>query len=539
MISEKRIITSGKEARAKLCAGINKVANLVKPTLGPHARSVIIQRKYKAPIVVDDGIRILKSIYLDDKIEDLGAQSLIEIANKTNQRAGDGTTTSVVIAQRLINHCLGILDDERQILGHTTRAVDLYRAIQSGKQRVIADLKAMAIPCETPEQIQNVISVALKDEELTKMLTDIVVKVGKDGFIDIEEGFETETKAEVISGFRGVGTYVSPHLITNDRREAVMNGNSPNKLKIIITNHVLDDPKELVPVVQAFMKEGINKFVLLAAKYEPAVIPTIIYNHQKLLFDMLAIKTPALTSEELEDVAAYTGGVFIDKNKGMKFRDIIPDNAGEVDRAVVNEDSFVLLGGAGEKINERIERLRGELKVENLDKYRKKLERRIASLSGGIGKIILGRSSDLEEGYIQHKVEDAINAAKAALEEGIVPGGGIALKKIVGNIADSDSFVLSSALLAPYEQLQENAGYPFVIPESVVDPVKVVRSALENACSVASMLIMIDSAVAFDQIKLTDELEELIARGRDPNRVPTSGRLNDEEGRYQVIEKSN
>jgi chaperonin GroEL len=183
--------------------------------------------------------------------------------------------------------------------------------------------------------------------------------------------------------------------------------------------------------------------------------------------------------------------------------------------------------------------LRGELKVENLDKYRKKLERRIASLSGGIGKIILGRSSDLEEGYIQHKVEDAINAAKAALEEGIVPGGGIALKKIVGNIADSDSFVLSSALLAPYEQLQENAGYPFVIPESVVDPVKVVRSALENACSVASMLIMIDSAVAFDQIKLTDELEELIARGRDPNRVPTSGRLNDEEGRYQVIEKSN
>lgn len=498
--TEKKVIATGAGARNRLLQGVNLVADLVKLTIGPKGRNVVIERGRRSPLTTNDGVTIADNITHDDPIVKMGTQIINDVSKKTNEKAGDGTTTSIVLAQSLIKEHLsdGENDLVAAITGNTT-GVELYKDIIQSKEKALKELVKMATPVKTVEELEQVATASLEDPVIGKKIAEIVHEVGENGVVLLEDGFKGVIETEVIKGMRFLGKQAVP-FFANQKRETEM-----EKAQILVTGiHVTDVHEHLLPLVQNLSKTGKGHFVIVSPKFSQEVLTNIGGVVQQTGFKIIPIKSPSLTEEHLEDVAAYCDAKFIDERSNMRLRDVTPENLGEVQKLVVNDDETIMVGGRG-NVAERINVLKEHMNQEKDEMFKKKIERRIGSLASGIGVFRVGASSDTEKGYLKFKIEDAINATKAALEEGVVPGGGKALKEVAKKLGKDD--VLYKMLQAPYEQIQENAGGKLTIPESVVDPVKVTRYALENACSVAGILLTTEGVIANKDHTIETHLE--------------------------------
>jgi chaperonin GroEL len=510
----KKIISNGEIARAKLLEGVNKVGDCVGSTLGPNGRNAIIYRKYKAPLITNDGVTIARHIYMDDVISDLGAQTIVEAALRTNDQAGDGTTTTVVIASALAQKGFDLLKGNE--LSSKPNAMSIFRNINAEKTNVLAILKESARPLKKGE-LGKIISTSLENLEVGKTIAEMIQSVGQDGYIAVEDNWATQygVTSETILGMKQHGTYATPLLVTNARKEAVW-----EDAPILVTNHDIQSASVLKRLIDEVRAKGKMKFVIVAESFSKPMIQTIAGaiiqarqgNAEAL--QILAIKAPALTSQELEDVAVFCDATFINKNAGMELKDVSLLNLGYAKKVVANEDEFIITEGRGNK-EERLKILNEQLKLEKDPMFKEKMKRRIASLSSGIGIIRVGAMTETERGYLKLKIEDAVNAGKAALEEGVVKGGGLALKEIAESLGDKN--ILYEALMSPYKKIQENAGGKLDIADDVLDPVKVTRLAFENAVSAAGTLITTETAISEKKQTLWDMLDQRLTQGDERN----------------------
>lgn len=514
MIYAYKVIKIGHEARETLKKGIDIVAEIIGKTLGHGGKNVIIERKglgwgrTGAPLIINDGYYTAQHIVLKDEIENLGAQSLIDVAVKTNGMVGDGTTTSIVLGHAIVDKIFKDLKDENLLAGGSVKKRHYYREIKSSCQNVVSKLKEMARPVKTRENLENVAIVSLENEEMGKIVAGMAWKVGKDGFINIEESEGTETKTDIIPGMKFEGTYVDESLVTNNRKEAIL-----KDPMILVYNGRIEEYMMLKErICDWLMKNQKREVVIICEGYSREITPFVAVNKTRGVFYCLALKAPALTSERFEDIAVYTGAKFIDKNQNMNIDHLEMTDFGKAEKIVVNKDDVFIIKGKGEKeeIKKRIEKLKSEREVEKTDMFKKKIERRIASLAGGVGLIEVAAYTEGERDYLMGKVEDAVMSCRTALEEGIVKGGGMALKEIDDKLPKDD--ILKDILKVPYEKIKENAGEAddWEIDEKIVDSVKMIRVALENACSFAGVFCETETAMAWKKSKLADELGEMI-----------------------------
>lgn len=484
------IIKRGSEARKALKRGIDEVVDTVKTTLGGKGRNSIFEMKNKPPRVTNDGVSIAKEIILEDEIENLGAQAIIDAAIKTNDMVGDGTTTTMVIAQALIDSVFKELA-EGSMLSDSADLMGKRREIFDTCDKAIEKLEKKAKKIEKIEDIEKVATSSVEDEKWGKIVAEMVEKVGKDGFVSVDDSYFYETETEVVNGMRFLARPAADFMTTNEeKKEAVF-----DDVLVVVTNHEIETPGQLTPLAKLVQKDNRKKMVVIAPKFQKGVLATMYNTSVKAGFDILAIKAPSLTTDEWNDLAVYLGAEFIDSKKGMKLENSELDEMGWCEKIVSNEEETVIIGGGGaeSEVKERIKYLKGQIKIEEDKRFKKKLERRIASLTGGVGIIKVGASSDIEKHYLRLKIEDAVQSTKIAMADGIVKGGGVALKEIADEMGDN---ILTKALNAPYEQIQQNAGGKLKIGSNIVDPVKVVSTALKNACSVAGTLITTESAMA-------------------------------------------
>lgn len=498
-----KIILTGKEARSELKKGVDKVADIVGKTLGPSGRNVMLGTMgVKAPQITNDGISIAKEIILDDETQNLGAEAIINASSKTNDRAGDGTTTTVVIAREIIEEGLKKIDDEHSFISSSINVMDIYREINVTKRELIKKLEKLAKPISTKEDIKKIAVTAVEDEEVGGIIAEMLFKLGKEGKITVESAFDTKISHDVVKGMKVHGTYASD-LLANKRKEIVK-----KEVAIIVTNEDIDYPSQLEAVVNQAKSQGIVEIVLVAPRFAPSVLPTINYNAMQGIFSFIPVKVAALTDSQLEDMAIYTKATFIDKNQAMKLHDFTLAQLGKCEKIIIDESEVSIIGGKGD-VKERVKDLKAEMEVEKTDHYKDKLATRIASLSSGIGVIRVGGDTDMERNYKRLKIDDAVYATKCAMEEGVVAGGGVVLRDLAKDLDDES--ILKKALCKPYEQIQENAGGKLKIGKDILDPVKVTRIALENACSVAGILLTTETTIADKKIpELTESFKKAI-----------------------------
>jgi len=490
-------IKTGKEARAKLRAGVNKAADCVKATLGPWGRNVIYERQHKPPRITNDGVRIIASIILDDPHEDLGVQVLRQAAIDTNEEVGDGTSTSVVLAQAIINAGYDRLGGEKMLGSSAENPVAIFKEIHATKDKVIKELKKKARVIKDQKELESVATMSAEDPDLGKIIAEMVFKLGVDGFISVDEGITKEIETEVLEGMKIPGHYLSPEQCTDEgAKQGVY-----EDYDILVTNHNITETGQIDNIVAEGMKSGRKGLLICAPKFNMTVIQSIL-NTSALLakskseYRVHGIKIISLTDEQKKDLALYTGANFINQDEGTLLQDTKLEDLGQAKKVIVTENDTVLLGGKGSKedIKARVSALRQQIKLEKQDMFKKKIERRIAALTSGVGFIKVGAHTNSEMGYRKDKIEDAVSATKAALAEGVVPGGGQALYEIAQTLPDED--ILKVPLTRPYLQIQENAGGKLAIGKDVLDPVKVTRIALESACSLAATLITTEVAIA-------------------------------------------
>lgn len=492
-----KAISSGQEAILKIREGVRKVNDIVKSTLGPHGRNALLDRGYKGVIVTNDGVSIAKDIELEDEIENMGARALIEAAKRTNEDAGDGTSTSTVIAASLIEQGFNRLEEESNLIGEKSNVIQMSREIREWKDIVIGKLKESARPVKTLEDLEQAATSAVEDSELGKKIAEVVDKVGIDGYVSVEDSMGDEMEISFIEGMKFMGMYASPTLCNTPRKEAIY-----DEVPVLVITTGTPDREFNGLAEMSRLAEDIlnirktNRCVIVAERFSKDVITTAVINYVNNKFGFLLIKVPALTSEEIEDIAIFTGAKLIDTYKGMKWNSISLDKLGSARRVVTTSDDTTIVGGGGAKddIDKRINDIKAKIEIEKVDPLKKKMERRIGSIASGVGVIRVGAKSTQEATYKRHKIEDAVHATKCAMEEGVVKGGGLALKDIAESLIDMPPMI-REALLAPFNQIQENAGRSIDIPDSVIDPAKVTRIALENACSVAGSLLTTASVI--------------------------------------------
>lgn len=519
------------DVRSALKRGVDTVANAVKVTIGPKGRNVALDRSWGGPQITNDGVSIAKEITLPDKFENMGAAIVKEVATKTNDKAGDGTTTAVVLAQAIIHEGL-----KRTSLG--ANAMMVRRGIEAAAKDAVEELKKMAKPVKGKEDVRQVATISAESEELGKTIGDIVEKVGKDGVVTVEESQSIGIESDFVEGMEFDKGFVSAYMITNpDRMEAEV-----KDAPILITDKKISGIKEILPVLEKVAQQGKKELVIIADDVDGEALTTFIVNKLKGVFNVLAVKAPGYgdrKKEMLQDIASTVGGQVISEDLGIKLENAELNMLGRAARIVASKDSTTIVGGKGKKAD--IENRVAALKVqrENTDsKYDKeKLDERIAKLTGGVAVLRVGAATETEMKYLKDKIEDAVNATKAAMDEGVVPGGGATLAKVGEKLmkklkADAhDEFtigyrVLAAALSAPLMQIALNAGredgaviirdvvqkggtWGFdasaesndaaivdMIAEGIIDPVKVTRSGVENAASAAAVLLTTEAAVA-------------------------------------------
>ncbi|PJE75965.1 chaperonin GroEL [Candidatus Uhrbacteria bacterium CG10_big_fil_rev_8_21_14_0_10_48_11] len=512
------------EARAGIKRGIDKVANAVKVTLGPAGRHVVLDRGFGSPTVTNDGVTIAKEIELEDKIENVGASLVQEVASKTNDIAGDGTTTATVLVQAMV------AEGFKQIAAGGNPVV-LQQLIHKRVGEIVGELKAMAKPVTTDAEIAQVATISSGDAEVGKLIAEAMKEVGKDGVITVEESQTFGLEKEVVKGMRFDRGYVSPYLITNAERMVAEYSDA----YLLLTDKKISALSEILPILEKLAQVGKKELVIIAEDVDGEALATLIVNKLRGTFSALAIKAPGYgdrRKEMLEDIAVLTGGRVISEDTGLKLEHTTVEDLGQARRVVSRKEETDIVEGKGDEaaIKDRVAQLRRELEASDSEFDREKLQERVAKLSGGVGVIKVGAATETEMKDKKFKIEDALHATKAAVEEGIVPGGGIALAMLSSQFkammasGKTEPFsypetIVDKALTVPLRLIIENAGadgsvifytivekqkagagkkvgynpitgeYVDMIEEGIIDPVKVTRTALENAASIAATLL--------------------------------------------------
>ena len=518
----KKIIFDEK-ARESLKKGVDKLAQAVKITLGPRGSNVILDRGFGSPLITNDGVTIAKEIELEDKTENLGAEVLKQAAEKTNDIAGDGTTTAIVLAWSIITAGL-------KNVTAGTDALSIKRGIDKAVKVVIKELKSISQKVETHDEIANVGSISSDDKEIGNMIADIFDEVGKDGVMTVEESKTLGLSKEIVKGLQFDKGYISSYMITDsEKMEAVL-----ENPYIIITDKKITSIQEILPLLDKIVQSGKKDLLIIADDLSGEALATLILNKLRGTFNVVAVKTPGFgdrKKELIEDIAIVTGSKVISEEIGLKLDKTELDDLGNARRIVINKENTTIVEGGGnaENIKNRMKQIKKQLENTDSDFDKEKLEERLAKLSGGIAVIKVGAATEVEQKEKQHRVEDAVRATKAALEEGVVPGGGIALLRSAKaleniNLDNVDEKVgvdiILRALEEPIRQIAENAGrsgevileeakkrkdnegfdvtkgeFIDMFKAGIVDPTKVTRSALENAASVSSMLLTTKAVV--------------------------------------------
>lgn len=514
----------GDDARKALEAGVDALANTVKITLGPKGRNVVLDRPYGSPLVTNDGVTIAKDIVLSDPFENMGAQIIREVATKTNDVAGDGTTTASVLAQAIVKEGL------KNVAAGANPMV-LKRGIMYATEQAVEELKKISKDVEDKTAIAQVASISAGDETIGQLISDAMEKVGKDGVITIEEGKQMTTELNVVEGMQFDRGYVSPYLVTNTDK---MSAELDNPV-ILITDKKISNIQEILPLLEQVLKNGL-KLLIISDDIEGEALTTIIVNKLKGVFNVVAVKAPGFGDRRkayLEDIAILTGGTYISSDLGYELKDVTLDMLGRAKSVRVDKDNTTIVGGFGrqEDIAARVASIRAQIAESTSDYDKEKLQERVAKLAGGVAVIGVGAATEVEMKEKKLRIEDALNATRAAVEEGIVAGGGTALLSVIpavkkacakleGDEATGAKIVLR-ALEAPVRQIAANAGidggivvntiisskkanygfdaqrevYCDMVKAGILDPTKVTRSALQNAASVASTLLTTESLV--------------------------------------------
>ncbi len=518
-------IIYGEEARKALQAGVDQLANTVKVTLGPKGRNVVLDKKYGSPLITNDGVTIAKEIELDDPFENMGAQLVKEVSVKTNDAAGDGTTTATVLAQALI--CEGM---KNVAAGANPMVVKkgIKKAVDTAIKTVISNSQQVS----GSEDIARVAAVSSGDEYIGKLIAEAMDKVSADGVITVEESKTAETYTEVVEGMQFDRGYLSPYLVTDtDKMEAVL-----DDPVILITDKKITNIQELLPLLEQIVQIG-KKLLIIAEDIENEALSTLVLNKLRGTFACAAVKAPGFgdrRKEMLRDIAILTGGEVITEELGLELKDATLDQLGQARQIKVSKDNTIIVDGAGanEEIVARVGQIKAQIETTTSDFDREKLQERLAKLAGGVAVIKVGAATEIEMKDKKLRIEDALAATKAAVEEGIVAGGGVALVStipaVTSLLAETEGdektgvAIVLKALEAPIRQIAQNAGlegsvivdrivssgnanfgfdaykeeYTDMISAGIVDPTKVTRSALENAASVASMVLTTESLVA-------------------------------------------
>lgn len=517
-------------ARQALKRGVDKLAGAVKVTLGPKGRNVVLDKGYGSPTITNDGVTIAKEIELEDKIENLGAELIKEVATKTNDVAGDGTTTATLLAQTIITEGL-------KNLAAGANPVGMQRGIMRANDIVVEHLKKISKEVSGHDEIAQVATISAKDHEIGKLLADIIDEVGKDAVITVEDSQTFGLEKEIVEGLQFDRGYISPYMITNaERMEAVYE--NPH---ILITDKKISSLQDILPVLEKVAKSGRKELVIIAEDVEGEALATLVVNKLRGAFNGLAVKAPGFgdrRKEMLEDIAVVTGGRVISEEVGLKLENVDLDMLGSARRVVANKENTTIIGGRGKKpdIEKRVRQIRAEIENTKSEFDREKLEERLAKLSGGVAIVKAGAATEVEQKEKKLRIEDAVQATKAAAEEGVVAGGGVALLRAVPVLASAikrlereekispdekvGMEILLSALEAPLKQIAQNAGmegtvvaeavkkmkgnhgfnaetgaYEDLVRSGIVDPTKVVRSEIQNAASVAGMLLTTEAVV--------------------------------------------
>lgn len=532
-------ILFNEQARAALKRGVDKLANAVKVSLGPRGRNVILDKGFGSPTVTNDGVTIAKEIELEDKFENIGAQLLQEVASKTNDVAGDGTTTATVLAQALIQEGFKNL-----AAGANPQA--LRHGIEKGVAAVVAALKKQSKPVNSKEEIAQVAAISANDEEVGKVIAEAMDKVGKDGVITVEESQGLTIEKEVVEGMQIDKGYVSPYMVTNtDRMEAVY-----EDPYILVTDKKIAAVQEILPLLEKVAQTGKKELVIIADEVEGEALATFVVNNLRKTFNTLAVKAPGFgdrRKEMLQDIAVLTGATLVSEEVGLKFDNIGLEVLGGARKVIATKEHTTIVDGKGDqaKIKDRIGHLKKEIERSDSEFDKEKFQERLAKLSGGVAVIKVGAATETEMKERKYKVEDALNATKAAVEEGIVVGGGVALIRAAQDLLKLELSaeekvgvnILLKSLEEPLKQIAENAGkdgavvvdnvkknqgnygyngstdsYEDLVKAGVVDPAKVTRSAIQNAASIAIMFLTTEAAVT----DLPEKKEDKAGPGMPP-----------------------
>ena len=520
-----KLIKRGDEARKALEAGVNSLADTVKITLGPKGRNVVLDKKYGAPLITNDGVTIAKEIELDDPFENMGAQLVKEVSTKTNDVAGDGTTTATLLAQAMIHEGL-------KNLAAGANPIVVKKGMAKAVEAAVAEVKKQAKTVDGSKDIARVGAVSSGDEEIGKLIADAMEKVSSDGVITIEESKTAETYSEVVEGMQFDRGYITPYMVTDTEK---MEANLDDAL-ILITDKKISNIQELLPLLEQVVQAG-KKLLIIAEDVEGDALSTLIVNRLRGTLNVVCVKAPGFgdrRKEMLQDIAILTGGQVISADVGLELKEATLAQLGQARQVKVTKENTTIVNGAGssEDIKARVAQIKSQIEVTTSDYDREKLQERLAKLAGGVAVIKVGAATEVEMKEKKLRIEDALNATRAAVEEGIVAGGGTAylnaipaVEKLMAEAEGDEKTgmqIIARALTAPVKQIAANAGidgsvvlekikesgktgygfdaynevYCDMIPSGIVDPTKVTRSALENAASIASTLLTTEALVA-------------------------------------------
>jgi chaperonin GroEL len=521
-----KILVFDEAARRALERGVNAVADAVKVTLGPRGRNVVLEKKFGSPTITKDGVTVAKEIELENHLENIGAQLLKEVASKTNDVAGDGTTTATVLAQAIVREGL-------KNVAAGANPLALKRGIEKAVDAAVEKIKALAIPVEDRKAIEEVATISANDPDVGKLIADAMEKVGKEGIITVEESKSLETELKFVEGYQFDKGYISPYFVTNpEAMEAVL-----EDAFILIVEKKVSNVRELLPILEQVAQTG-KPLLLIAEDVEGEALATLVVNKLRGTLSVAAVKAPGFgdrRKEMLKDIAAVTGGTVISEELGFKLENATLSMLGRAERVRITKDETTIVGGKGKKedIEARINGIKKELETTDSEYAKEKLQERLAKLAGGVAVIRVGAATETELKEKKHRFEDALNATRAAVEEGIVPGGGVALLRAIGAVEEllkkldgdeaTGAKIVRRALEEPARQIAENAGYEgsvivqrilsetknprfgfnaatgeFVdmVEAGIVDPAKVTRSALQNAASIGALILTTEAVVA-------------------------------------------
>ncbi|MYZ28301.1 chaperonin GroEL [Ligilactobacillus salivarius] len=515
-------IKFSEDARSKMLKGVDKLANTVKSTIGPKGRNVVLEQSYGSPTITNDGVTIAKAIDLEDHFENMGAKLVSEVASKTNDIAGDGTTTATVLTQAIVNEGM-------KNVTAGANPVGIRRGIELATKAAVDALHEMSHTVESKSDIAQVASISSANEEVGKLIADAMEKVGNDGVITIEESKGIDTSLDVVEGMQFDRGYLSQYMVTdNDKMEADL-----DNPYILLTDKKISNIQEVLPLLQSIVQQG-RPLLIIADDIDGEALPTLVLNKIRGTFNVVAVKAPGFGDRRkamLQDIATLTGATVITDDLGLQLKDTTVEQLGSAGKVTVTKENTTIVEGAGDKdkIAERVEQIKKQISETTSDFDREKLQERLAKLSGGVAVIKVGAATETELKERKYRIEDALNATRAAVEEGFVPGGGTALVNVIGEVAALEEEgdvqtginIVKRALEEPVRQIAENAGlegsviveklkeqkpgvgfnaatneWVDMVEAGIVDPTKVTRSALQNAASVSALLLTTEAVVA-------------------------------------------